>query len=41
MTDWGLFWLYVAFVTALSITGYVWTAIERFQANKKRKVEMK
>lgn len=41
MTDWGLFWLYVSFITILSVTGYVWNVIERIQANKKRKVEMK
>ncbi|MET3658127.1 hypothetical protein ABIC55_003244 [Sporosarcina psychrophila] len=35
MTDWGLFWLYVMFLAILSVTGYVWNAIERMKAMKK------
>lgn len=41
MTDWGLFWLYVASLAILSFAGYVWNVIERIRANKKQKVEIK
>lgn len=41
MTDWGLFWLYVASLAMLSVAGYVWNVIDRIRANKKRKLEMK